>query len=121
MSGRRPAGPSRGERASATVFATVFIAVLATVALGCSTLGGLLVAQRRAASAADLAALAGAGAVQHGRPGCAAAQAMALENDATVRACRTSGEVVTLEVEREVAVWAFAPVTLTAKARAGPG
>jgi secretion/DNA translocation related TadE-like protein len=111
----------RPERGSATVLATILVGLLTTVALGCSALGGLLVAQRRVEAAADLAALAAAGAVQQQEEGCAAAQTVAEENGGTLRSCRLSGQVVTVEVTRAVDLLFGRELTLNSRARAGPG
>lgn len=108
------------ELGSATVLATILIALLATVALACSVLGGLLVGQRKVAAAADLAALAGAGAVQQQGQGCSAAQTVAAENGGTLSGCQVSGEVLTVEVTRRVDTLFGRTLDLTSRARAGP-
>jgi len=93
------------------------LGLAAAVAVG---LGGLLVAKRQAASAADLAALAGATAVQDGAAGCAAAAATATANHADVVSCQEQGDVVDLEVS--VQVRSLPGVEqVSARARAGPG
>lgn len=96
------------------------LVVLGVVGGVAADLGGLLVAKRRAAAAADLAALAGAGAVQRGNPGCAAAATTAGANQARVVSCRQDGDIV--EVEVAVAVHAVPGVAeVRDRARAGPG
>jgi len=102
------------------VLALVMLVVLGVVGAVAADLGGLLVAKRRAAAAADLAALAGAGAVQHGNPGCTAAATTAGANQARVLSCRQDGDVV--EVEVAVTVHALLGVDdVRHRARAGPG
>lgn len=111
---------SRNERGSATVLVAVFCAVLLVVTLLGVALAGLVTARRRVASAADLAALAGAGAVQQGRPACGPAGIVAVANGARLVACTTIGEVVSVLVVADYAAafgWTLHP---TARARAGP-
>jgi secretion/DNA translocation related TadE-like protein len=59
-------------------------------------LARLLVDQRRASTAADLAALAGAGALQVGEDGCQAARLTARDNEAELVACVVTGDHIRL-------------------------
>jgi len=118
--GRRGHHRTRG-RGSASTFAVVLVTLLGVAALVGSVLAGLLVAQRRAASAADLAALAGAGAVQRGAAGCAAAAAVAARNGAHLVGCRLDGQDVTVRVARAARLAFGRTVTVSSAARAGPG
>lgn len=59
-------GRGRDQRGSATVLVIVLIATLVVAALGATAAGEVLVGRRRAASAADLAVLAGAQALSSG-------------------------------------------------------
>jgi secretion/DNA translocation related TadE-like protein len=111
---------SCGERGSATVYAIVFVALLATVTVVATVVAAVLVGQRRAAAAADLSALAGAAAVQHGDEGCAAARRIAEQNDADLVECVESGGVVTVEVRHVVRSVLRSDVDVRARARAGP-
>lgn len=111
---------SASERGSTTVNAVVMIGVLATVALLVASAGGLITAHRTAAAAADLAALAGAEAMQSGQPGCAAAQRIAEANRARLLACRPQGKVITLTVAVQADVAFGSQFTLRGRARAGP-
>lgn len=89
-------------------------------------LGQLLVDQRRASAAADLAALAGAGAQQRGQSPCQAATQVAGRNGSTLVGCTVSGEHVV--VRAAIRSSAFAgllglagrSVSVEADARAGP-
>ncbi|HZJ05497.1 MAG TPA: Rv3654c family TadE-like protein [Nocardioidaceae bacterium] len=108
------------ERASAAVLGTVVIGLLVTLTLVGGTIAALLVGQRRAASGADLAALAGASALQQGRSGCAEASTLAEANRVRVVRCAVSGDVVTVDVSTEVASALGSAWTLRARARAGP-
>jgi secretion/DNA translocation related TadE-like protein len=56
--------------------------------------GHVVVERRRAASGADLAALAGAVELQHGREACPAAGDTARRNDVELTSCRVEGERV---------------------------
>ena len=116
---RRPSR-RRDQRGSAAVLVVALTGVLVTVTVLVAGLGGVVADQRRVEAAADLAALAGAGAAQAGRDGCAAAQRTAARNGGQVRRCAVDGEVVTVVVGRESQpVWGrrFA---LVGRARAGP-
>jgi secretion/DNA translocation related TadE-like protein len=109
------------ERGSAAVLVSVFCVVLVAVTLVCVALAGLLVAQRRASAAADLAALAAAASVQAGEPGCDKARLVAAANGAGLTGCATVGDVVTVEARvdyRPLAAWRL---EVTGRARAGPG
>jgi secretion/DNA translocation related TadE-like protein len=95
-------------------------ALLVLLALAAAVLGRLLVEQRRVAAAADLAALAGAVAVQHHRPGCAEAAEVAARNGATVLSCAVDGDRVRLEAAVSTRVGPLGRVRVTASAHAGP-
>ncbi|HET7357196.1 MAG TPA: Rv3654c family TadE-like protein [Nocardioidaceae bacterium] len=109
----------RSSRGSATVLAVVMLLVLGLAGALAAGLGGVLVAKRRAASAADLTALAGAAAVQRGDPGCAAAAAVAQANGARLVTCDVHAEVV--EVAVSVPVHALGITDVQDRAKAGPG
>jgi secretion/DNA translocation related TadE-like protein len=109
-----------GERGSATVLGTALLGLLAMVAMLVAALGGVVADQRRVASAADLAALAAAAAVQAGADACAAAGSVAHRNGASVRACHVTGDVVTVEVARTARLVLGRSVHVSAHARAGP-
>lgn len=88
---------SRGEGGWATPVVVALTGVLLTVTLAAAVLGRLLVEHRRAAVAADLAALAGAVAVQHGLDGCAAATESTHLNGAELLGCTVDGERVLVD------------------------
>jgi secretion/DNA translocation related TadE-like protein len=113
---RRPRQPARG---SATVLAVVLVAVLATAAVLVACVGGVVADQRRLESAADLAALAAAGAAQAGESPCFAAGTSARRNGARLASCAVDGEVVTVRVVRSRVVLGRA-IQLSSRARAGP-
>lgn len=120
-------GRRRGQRGSAAVLVVVIVCLLTALAVGGSVAGGLLVAHRRAASAADLAALAGADTLAQGGSeatragsGCDRAAQVGAENGARLAGCRVDA--------REIVVRAAVDVTnpfggtweVLAVARAGP-
>jgi secretion/DNA translocation related TadE-like protein len=82
------------ERGVAAPIVVTLIGLLLVLSLLGTGLCRLLVDQRRAASAADLAALAGATALQYGRDACEAAAATAGRNDAELVGCSVAGEEV---------------------------
>lgn len=111
--------PSRGERGAATVYAVMLIAVLTVSALALTVLAGVFAVRRQMESAADLAALAGAQAQQHGRDPCAAAEEIAVRNAAELTSCAVVGDDVRLTVAHrgDGLLGRFA---VPARARAGP-
>jgi len=119
----RPAQWRRDQRGAATVLVMPFVGVLALVTVVLAFQGGVLVAQRRVQAAADLAALAGAAALQRGEDGCAAASAVAGRNGARLSGCEVSGTAgrdVVVTVERDGPAVLGRSVTVEASARAGP-
>jgi secretion/DNA translocation related TadE-like protein len=112
---------TEGERGSATVIGVALVAMLCAVALIGAALAGLLVGQRRAAAAADLAALAGASALQEGQEGCPEAASVAAKNGATLTECHLAGANLTVEVTKTVSSVFGRNVSLRSSARAGPG
>ncbi len=109
-----------GERGSATLFVLAVTGLLMFVGLGLGGVAAIVLTQRSAQAAADLAALAGATAAVAGSDACDAASGIAQANGAMLSDCRLAGQVVT------VAVTAAGPRLLdrrydvTAEARAGP-
>lgn len=93
-----------------TVFLTLALAVITSA----------VVTRRAAAAGADLAALAGAVAVQRGQQGCAAAAAVARSNEVEVVACVIEAETVTVTVARDAPTPWGRRLTVLVRARAGP-
>lgn len=110
----------RRDRGSATVLVVGTVGVLVTVAVLVAALGGVVADQRRVESAADLAALAAAGAVQAGEDACAAARSSAGRNGGRLGSCAVAGEVVTVRVHRRTRPILGRRFELTSRARAGP-
>ena len=109
----------RGERGSA-VWITPFVGLLLVAALILAFQGGVLVAQRRVQAAADLAALAGASALQRGDDGCATAGTIARRNGATLRRCDVSDQELVVTLSRAGPRTLGRAVEVRASARAGP-
>lgn len=140
MSSRRTPGPAPGvspatgrDRGSATVLALVLVGVLTVAALAVAAVGGLLVGQRRAAAAADLAALAAAAelsATAGGttRTACDAARRLGHVNGARLTRCEAGlPSLREAAAGRDVRVEVVVDVTLlghrwpvAGSARAGP-
>ena len=109
----------RGEDGAATSLVLVVVAALVVATLGATAVGQVMVAHRRAGSAADLGALAGAVALQRGQDGCAAARRLVARADARLRRCQVSDEEVRITVAVDLAV-AGRRVVVGARAHAGP-
>ncbi len=111
--------PRRDQSGAAVVAALGVVAVLLLVAGAGAGVGGLVVAQRRAQSAADLAALAAAQAVQGGEDACAAGDRIADRHEVHLIGCAVEGPEVVITVEVELPA-VFAGRSIRARARAGP-
>lgn len=112
------------ERGAATVFALAVVALLVLVAVACGVAVAVFAGHRRAEAAADLAALAGARALQGGADPCGSAQRMAVDNGAALDSCAVDGPdvVVTVHITLDALgrVLGSATPRLPARARAGP-
>ncbi len=93
------------------------VLVFVTVAL--ATVGGMVSAQRRAQSAADLVALGAAGAGE--TEACSEALRTALANGAGLESCTLDGAAVRIVVSVPGPSVAGREVRVSAEARAGPG
>ena len=109
-----------GERGAATTVGVVLLGVLVLVVLLIGAVGGAVVDQRRVESAADLGALAGAAALQLGRDGCAAADAVVARNEARVVRCSREGDDLVLRAARPPRRVLGLHWTASSTARAGP-
>lgn len=97
------------------------IAMLIAFATGGAYLGAAVTARHRAQSAADLAALGGAGTVVSGPDAaCAQATRIAARMGSVLDACRIDGLDVVLEVSVPVRLGRWAAGPARAAARAGP-
>ncbi|NYI80027.1 Rv3654c family TadE-like protein [Nocardioides panzhihuensis] len=110
----------QNERGSSAPFAVGALGLLLFVGAALGVVGAVFVAHRTAQSAADLAALAGADALQVSGDACAAAATITDRNGATLESCEIAGEDVTVTVRVEGPRWLGQPGDPVAKARAGP-
>lgn len=108
------------ERGAASMLVVACLAFLLLTGAALGVVAAMVRAHRAAQSAADLAALAGASALQRGEDGCAAAARVAAANAASVTTCRAGGEEVRLTVTVPGPRWLGQSADLTAEARAGP-
>jgi len=119
---------------SASLYALSLAMVLWVCVAGVLLASSAVVARHRAATAADMASLAGAsvlaGSEVHadltgGSRACGAADAVALANDAIMTSCQRVGQVVdiTARVQIPVLRWlgGLGLDAVSARARAGPG
>jgi len=110
---------SRDESGAAVVVAISLVAVLVFVAAISAGTVGIVLAHRRAQAAADLAALAAAGALQRGGDPCAAAAMIAGRHDAEVTRCTVDAPSVVVATAVALPA-ALGGSHLPAQARAGP-
>ncbi|QVQ50363.1 flp pilus-assembly TadE/G-like family protein [Spiractinospora alimapuensis] len=107
------------DRGSGTIWVLTWCVLVWFVALTFVLLGSVRVDRHRAATAADLAALATAQRDARGASTpCAAAEEVAAANDAELVECTVRGTVADITVELPLRHW---PATVTARSRAGPG
>ena len=130
--------PNDGDAGSASLWALSLAMVLWVCVAGVVLAGVAVVARHRAATAADMAALAAASVIAQSESSgesaadadgeskaCAAANAIALANDAIVTSCQVTAQIV--DVTTSVRVPALDPLrslgldSVSARARAGPG
>lgn len=109
----------RDEAGVGTVLGLAMAGLLLFVTVAASGAVAIVGRHRVAQSAADLAALAGAGALQEGRDPCASASVLARRNRARLTGCRVSGWQVEVTVVSEARVWGRRQ-QLAARGRAGP-
>ena len=109
------------DRGSATVWLAGLAALIVLMALAALLQGSAVIARHRAASAADLAALAAALRVPDGAvAACAAASEIALRNGGSLTRCAVSGDDVEVEVTRPLVLGTLGSWAATARALAGP-
>jgi secretion/DNA translocation related TadE-like protein len=110
----------RSQDGAATVVATAMLGVLVTVTVATTGVVGVVAGHRRAQSAADLAALAGAAALQDGGDACERAGSIAQRNGATLRSCRVEDWDVSVRVAADGVRLPGGALQLEARGRAGP-
>lgn len=107
------------EVGAGTVLGLAMAGLLLFVTVAVSGAVAIVGRHRVAQSAADLAALAGAGALQEGRDPCKSAAVLARRNQARLTGCRVSGWQVEVTIVSEARVWGRRQ-QLAARGRAGP-
>jgi secretion/DNA translocation related TadE-like protein len=109
------------ERGAGSILVLCAVAVILTAAVAVTALAAGYHARHRAATAADLAALAAAGEIRSGAPAaCALAQTVAEANGGVLRSCDIGGWQVVVAVAAQIrgpATWLPDPVR---RARAAP-
>ena len=111
---------NRTERGSATVYIASALVGLTALAVAVSGFTALAATKHRAAAAADLAALAGAKALQEGVDPCASAADLAARNGAALDECTVDGRVVTVLARAQGPDLLGRSWTFESAARAGP-
>jgi secretion/DNA translocation related TadE-like protein len=109
------------ERGTATVLAVSLASVLMLLGLAAAWIGAVVADHRAAQAAADLAALAGAQAVQVGQSPCAAVEQVARANAAHATRCSVVGTNVWVTVDVQSPALLGRSPTVTGRAHAGPG
>lgn len=114
----------RDQRGAATVLVVAMLGVLLLVGAASGVVASIFVAHRKAQSAADLAALAGAATladlVRSARDPCVVAAEVALANDATLASCSVEGREIVVEATVTGPRWLGQDTDPVAQARAGP-
>ena len=113
-------GTGRDEVGAGSVLAVAMLAVLVVVTVAVGGVVGVVAAHRTAQAAADLAALAGAGAVQDGADPCRRAGEIARRNGSRLQRCSVQGWDVAVVVVADTAHLPGGVLDLSARARAGP-
>ena len=108
------------EAGAGSVLAVAMLGVLVVVSLAVGGVVGVVAAHRTAQAAADLAALAGAGAVQEGADPCSRAGEIARRNGSRLQRCSVQGWDVAVVVVADTAHLPGGVLDLSARARAGP-
>ena len=117
---KTPLRAGASEDGAGTVLALAMLGVLVTVTVAAGGVVGVIGSHRAAQSAADLAALAGAAALQDGGDACQQATLVARRNHARVRECRVQEWNVAVVVVANTARLPGGVLDLEAEGRAGP-
>jgi secretion/DNA translocation related TadE-like protein len=120
MSRRAPGrGRDRGDEGAASPLVLGLAVALVLLSLVLVVAGHMVVERRRAAAGADLAALAGAVELQHGREACPAAHESADRNGVELTSCRVEGDRVRVSTANTVRLLGR-DLRVRAHAHAGP-
>lgn len=115
------ARPRRSEGGAATLLVVAFAGVLLFAGVALAGVAAIVLAQRTAQAAADLAALAAATTLAEGGDACAAAAEVAAANAAVVDGCAVTGQDTRVSVRVPGPRLVGRRIEVTAEARAGPG
>jgi secretion/DNA translocation related TadE-like protein len=115
----------RTEQGSASVLMIGLMGIIVALSSAALMIAGYATGYHRARAAADLSALSGAAAFQHGDDACAQARQTARQNGAQVDRCDVVGDAIDFVVTVRVSVAARTrvpqlPRTVAAEAHAGP-
>lgn len=108
------------EHGAGSVLGVAMLGLLVTVTIAAGGVAGVIASHRTAQAAADLAALAGAGALQDGGDACGRAAAVAARNRARLSGCEVEGWNVTVLVTANTSPLPGGALELGARGRAGP-
>ena len=109
------------DRGSMTIWVAATMALIWLVATGALAYGTVVIGRHRVETAADLAALAGAGRVADGQAtACVVAATVSARNGGELGTCRLIGDDIQVLVTRRVGLGRPGVHTATAAARAGP-
>jgi secretion/DNA translocation related TadE-like protein len=111
---------TRDDEGAGTVLAVAMMGLLVTVTIAVAGVVGVIATHRTAQAAADLAALAGAAALQDGGDACARAADVADRNRASLSGCEVDGWDVAVVVVAHSAPLPGGVLDLPARGRAGP-
>lgn len=109
----------RPEDGAGSILVVAMMGLLVTVTVATGGVVGVVATHRRAQSAADLSALAGAAALQDGGDPCQRATVIARRNDAELQECQVQGWDVIVEVASTMRL-PGGSMDLAARGRAGP-
>jgi secretion/DNA translocation related TadE-like protein len=112
--------PARGESGAATLLVLMLLGLVVVVGVAAVAGVALVVTHRTAQAGADLAALAGARAVQDGQAPCEVAARIARRNRTELTGCGVDGFEVRVAVAARARGLPGGAVTLRARAHAGP-
>lgn len=107
-------------RGAITLLVVAISGLLLLLGSALGVVAAMVVAHRTAQAAADLAAVAGATALQRGRDPCATAADIAVANGASLTSCTVDGRDVLVDVSVRGPRWLGQEADLDGRARAGP-
>lgn len=114
-------GVRTGERGAATVLGCVALTALVALTLLVAQIGAVVVARHRVQAAADLGALAAAGALDSGvEAGCAEGERVLRQMKVRMRGCEVDDWDALMTAEGNVPIGLLGQRTVHAVARAGP-